>query len=133
MESIKKLIRELNISDSVIFLTDLSIKSLIDSALHDLYSLCDLIFYFSKSENFGLPLIEAGLAKTPIFLSNLEVFHEIGKGNVNYIDYNATNPEEAARIISKFINENQTLQANKTAKQQFNLKTILEEKLLPLL
>lgn len=133
MQSIKKLIADLQISNSVIFLNEFFSKSLDDSALHDLYSLSDLIFYFSKSENFGLPVLEAGLSKTPIFLSNLEVFHEIGKNHVNYIDYNVVSAKEAANIIAKFISDNQNIQANKEARQKFNLKSLLEEKLLPLL
>ena len=40
-------------------------------SLFDIYAMC------SRSEGFGLALVEAALTKTPIVCSDIEVFHEI--------------------------------------------------------
>jgi glycosyltransferase involved in cell wall biosynthesis len=125
LETLNKKIDDLDLKDNIIFLKDYFDRSLENEEIHDLYDIADLVFFFSKAENFGLPLIEAALTKTPVFVSNLKVFKEIGGDNLLFAD--------SPQTILKYLEENKITKLNKIAKQQYNLKTIIKEKLVPLL
>lgn len=133
LQKLENLIDQLNISSQIVFLGRQFNRGLKDSEIHDLYSLADLVFYFSKSENFGLPILEASLTKTPIFVSNLKVFHEVGDDFINFIDYKKISPQQAGATIKKFIEQNSLLKANFKARSKYSLETIVKKRLVPLL
>jgi len=132
-EQLLSQIQKLNLRESIIFLKNHFEQSLDNSEVHDLYDLSDLIFFFSKGENFGLPLLEAALTSTPAFISNLKVFKEIGGNNLFNIEVNKQTPEQTALFIKNFLETNKVVQLKKIARQKYNLETIIKEKLIPLL
>lgn len=132
-ESLMTQIEKLGLKENIIFLKDHFHKSLENSEIHDLYDLSDLVFFFSKGENFGLPLLEAALTSTPAFISNLNVFKEIGGNNVFNIEVDKQTAEQTAEVIKNFLKTNKVIQLKKVARQKFNLETIIEKKLVPLL
>ena len=85
-ENLKKKIENLGIKDNVMFFNDFLNRALMRSEIHDLYQIADMVFFLSKSENFGLPLLEAALTKTAILVSDLKVFREVGGEFIKYID-----------------------------------------------
>ena len=120
-----------NLTDNVFFATKLIGKTLSNEEVRDLYNISDLVFYFTKGENFGLPVIESCLLKTPIFVSDLEVFHEIGGELMNYIDYKTVAPKEAAKKIIKMLESNEIVALSYKTRNKYNLETIIKEKLVP--
>ena len=128
---LKLKIIKLKLDNNVLFVSEHFDRYLNESEIHDLYDLADVVFYFSRSENFGLPLLEAFLSRTPIFVSDLEVFHEIGQENINYIDYSKVLAQDAALIIKKFLESDPRVKAHQIARTKYNLKSILQEKLIP--
>ncbi|TGL65706.1 glycosyltransferase family 4 protein [Leptospira sarikeiensis] len=56
-----------------------------DEELHYLYSKAKLFLFPSIYEGFGIPLLEALAYSLPCIVSNLEVFHEIGKKSCKYV------------------------------------------------
>jgi glycosyltransferase involved in cell wall biosynthesis len=132
-ESLIKKIQELNLKDNIIFLKDHFNRSLENSEVHDLYDLSDLVFFFSKGENFGLPLLEAALTSTPVFVSGLKVLKEIGENNLFNVDVIQQTAEQTGLIVKNFLETNKVVQLKKTARQKYNLETIIKEKLIPLL
>lgn len=133
LEVLNKKIDKYFLRNNVIFLNEFIKRSLYKSEVHDFYSLCDIIFYFSKSENFGLPLLEAALTKTPIFLSNLLVFKEVGGDNFAYVDCENSKPEDVAKNIVDFLENNKLISMNRIVKENYNLNNIIKKKLIPLL
>lgn len=133
LKKLELLIDKLKIGSQVIFLGKQFTNAFKDSEIHDLYTLADLIFYFSKSENFGLPILEAVLTKTPIFVSNLKVFHEVGQNQISYIDYQTTPTKQAAEIVKKFIEQNKLMKINYHTRTNYDLESIIKKRLLPLL
>jgi len=133
LNHLKERINKLSLQKNIIFFNNFLNRAMVSSEIHDLYQFSDLIFFFSKSENFGLPLLEAFATKTPIFVSDLKVFKEVGRDLANYIDYKTTSPEDAALIIHDFLKKNKFIKANYLTKSQFDLKTIIENKFVPLL
>ncbi|MFA6532402.1 MAG: glycosyltransferase family 4 protein [Patescibacteria group bacterium] len=133
LEMLNKKIDQYNLKNNVIFLNESIKRSLHKSEIHDFYSLCDIIFYFSKSENFGLPLLEATLTKTPIFLSDLLVFREVGGENFSYIDYENTPPDDVAKKIVDFLENNKLISMNRVVKENYDLTNLIKKNLIPLI
>jgi mannosylglucosylglycerate synthase len=69
-----------------------------DRMMYDLYSLSDLMLFSSSQEGFGIPLLEAGLFKLPVFCSNIPPFREIGADAVHYFELDDDPAAIAARI-----------------------------------
>lgn len=132
-ESLLAQIDKLNLKENIIFLKDYFDRSLENSEIHDLYDLSDLVFFFSKGENFGLPLLEASLTSTPAFVSNLKVFKEIGANNLFNFDSNNQTPEQTANYIKNFLETDKVIQLKKIARQKYNIETIIKNQLVPLL
>lgn len=133
LKFLKGKVVDLGLRPNVIFLGEFINRALVTQEIHDLYSLSDLVFYFSKSENFGLPVIESILAKTPIFVSNLDVFQEIGGQSLFSFNWRKKEPAEMAQVIKKYIERNKVIKLNSKVRQEYNLATIVKEKLVPLL
>lgn len=132
-EQVHEKIRALGLSDHVVFLSESFPGGLSNNAVRDLYSFSDIVLYLSKSENFGLPILEAALLKTPIFVSNLAVFHEIGKDNLHYVDSDHVKPEEVAETIHAYIEQNELLALRREVKHTYALRNIIQQRLVPLL
>jgi len=71
-----------------------------DATMADLYQLADALLFPSTQEGFGIPLLEAGLARLPIFCSDIPPFREIGQGEVHLFSLNAS-PSEVAALIQQ--------------------------------
>lgn len=121
------------LTESFTFLSDHYQRALTDTELHDLYSIADAVLYFSSSENFGIPILEAGLSRTPLFISNLTVFHELGADCLKYVDTDMTAPEETAQMIQQYFEKNPLTRLSHRVRTKYDLETILKTKLLPLL
>jgi len=132
-DKLKKKIDDLNLKDNVMFFNTFLNRALIRSEIHDLYQIADMVFFLSKSENFGLPLLEAALTKTAILVSDLKVFREVGGDFVKYLDYKTISPEKAASEIKNFLETSLRVRMNYRSRTRYDLKTILKEKFIPLL
>lgn len=51
-----------------------------DSDMAQLYRVADAVLIPSESEGFGLPLLEAGLARAPVVCTDLDVLREVAAG-----------------------------------------------------
>ena len=132
-DRLKKKIDNLNLKNNVMFFNNFLNRALVRSEIHDLYQIADIVFFLSKSENFGLPLLEAALTKTPILVSDLKVFREVGGEFIKYIDYRTVNAEKTAEIVKNFIEQSLRVKLNYRSRTQYDLKTILKEKFIPLI
>ena len=54
--------------------------------LNKIYNACDVLLMPSIEEGLGLPLIEGFATGIPVVASNIEVFREIGKDAIEYIE-----------------------------------------------
>ena len=57
-----------------------------DEELAALYASSEALIFPSKAEGFGLPLLEAFIAGTPVICSDIPVFREIGRDCAIYFD-----------------------------------------------
>lgn len=74
LESLQGQAGRLNMRERVIFLQQ---HGPVDNrARRDLYALADALLFPSQSEGFGIPVLEAGLARLPIFCADIAPFRE---------------------------------------------------------
>lgn len=79
-EFLMKYSKKMNVVDRVLFLPYLK-------SPYNYLQLIDLYAMPSRSEGFGLAMVEAAYTKTPIICSNIPVFHEIfDESEVNYFE-----------------------------------------------
>ncbi|HPC36181.1 MAG TPA: glycosyltransferase family 4 protein [Candidatus Marinimicrobia bacterium] len=105
------LIRENNLSENLFFLGDLFEKLNIPAeknrnVVRDLYFISNLVLYLSIDEGFGLPILEAGIARTPLAISQIPVFREVAQEGALYLPLDES-PEYNANRIVKYLKDNQ--------------------------
>jgi mannosylglucosylglycerate synthase len=89
----------LNASDTVAFLA-VEEFDVTDALMVELYWWSDALLLTSDQEGFGLPLIEAGLLRIPIFCSNIPVLQEVGGEHPYYFSLDAPPDEIAESIVT---------------------------------
>ncbi len=102
---LRRLIRNLGLDDYVIIVAEYRFedgeKMTADRiTMRDLYLISDILFLPSTQEGFGIPLIEAGMIKLPVFCSTIPPFKSIGRENVYYFNVDDP-PEKIAEQIIK--------------------------------
>ena len=109
--SLYNLVQENNLSNNLFFLGDLFERLNVPAeknraVVRDLYFISNLVLYLSMDEGFGLPILEAGIARTPLALSQIPVFREVAKEGALYLPLDES-PEYNANRIVKYLTDNQ--------------------------
>lgn len=88
------------VREEIIFLQEHGVVD--DVARRDLYALADALVFPSTREGFGIPLLEAGMARLPIFCADIPPFRETGGDNVHYFALDEAPAAIAARMAAFF-------------------------------
>lgn len=107
-------------------------EGLPEEALADFYSLADAVLLTSREEGFGLPMLEAGLARLPIFAYALPPLAELG-GSAAFLLPEAAGPEAMAEAIARHLEADPEARWRRRVRQQFDARRLLRERLLPLI
>lgn len=156
---IKDLIKKLNIEEKIIFLNEFTLapehlrtqeeeaNPLLEECpdspekelfplnfenLKGLYAISDFLLLPSTIEGFGIPVLEAGISRLPVFCSNLPTLKEVGQDNLYYFSLHDA-PETIAERILKTLAENPFSRLFQRVKKDFDWEKILDNYLLPLL
>ena len=87
-------LNEYNISYSVS-------NSLTDEQVYEQYKTCDILFFASYYEGFGMPIIEAQAVGRPVITSNIGAMKEVGEGSAILVDPNQ--PAEIRAAMEKLV------------------------------
>ena len=136
LKSLRNLRSRLHVEEQVHFLYEYG-KSpeepllVSDAMMSDFYQLADILLFPSKREGFGIPVIEAGLARLPIFAADIPPVREsAGKLAVRFsLEFS---PVEVARRIAQWLHADTAYQMRKRVLQQYTWENILKDKVLPL-
>jgi glycosyltransferase involved in cell wall biosynthesis len=123
---------ELGLESAVHFLAELDPEPLSDRAIADLYALADLLLLTSTEEGFGLPILEAGLSRIPIFCTDIAPLRELGGSEASYFLPGAT-PESAAAQITSSLESSSQYVLRKRVLGQYTWESIYSQHLAPLL
>jgi glycosyltransferase involved in cell wall biosynthesis len=103
-----------------------------DTELSNLYQLADAMIFPSRQEGFGIPLLEAGLARLPIFATDLPPFRESAGPGATLFKPD-TPPSEVARVIVETLQTDRAFQLRRRVLKEFTWQSIVQTKMLPLL
>ena len=97
--ALEELVSELGLEDRVII--DIAFRT--EGEIRYLYTHADLFISPSLKEGFGWTPVEAAILKTPVLVSDLEVFREITCGRIPTFDPHS--PEDLAAHILEILND----------------------------
>jgi glycosyltransferase involved in cell wall biosynthesis len=127
----------LGLSDSAHFLyavgAEEGMLSLDRATVANLYHLADALFYPSRHEGFGSPMLEAALAGRPIFCADIPPFRLLGGEDAHYFDPQTANPATLAGDILAALRACPHFRLRVRTRQHFRWETIIREQVAPLL
>ncbi|MBI3740466.1 MAG: glycosyltransferase family 4 protein [Chloroflexi bacterium] len=124
LKKLRELRKEFKLEDAVIFLHELG--SVSDETMRDLYWLADALLFPSEREGFGIPILEAALARLPIFCMDRPVFRESAHQNAHYFSDEQT-PNEIAVLIGDVLAKDSAYQLKKRVVKRYDWENIFTE------
>jgi mannosylglucosylglycerate synthase len=103
-----------------------------DAEVAELYWWADALLLPSEQEGFGLPLLEAALARLPVFCSDIPVLREVGGEGANYFRHDG-DPHEIAAMILNVLNKTSVAAYRRKVLSTYTWEAIFESRMLPLL
>lgn len=103
-----------------------------DDFISELYRISDLVIFPSLREGFGIPVLEAGLARIPIFASDIPPVRESSAGMIHLFDPTGE-PEPVANMINGYLKTNNSYQFRRHVLTNFTWQSIVKNKIIPLL
>jgi len=126
---------ELGLEEAAHFLYELGAgdKTLVpdEATLADLFLLADGLLFPSLEEGFGIPLLEAGLARLPVFCSDIPPLRATGQSDVHYFSSAAT-PEIVADLIADSLLVDPAFCLRRRVLSGYRWERILRDHLIPL-
>jgi glycosyltransferase involved in cell wall biosynthesis len=131
LQSLLDLRRELGLTGAAHFLYELGITP-DENTLADLYQLADALLFPSAQEGFGIPILEAGLARLPVFCSDIPPLRETGQDSACFFDPYG-DPAAIAADMARALEGNAALRLRRRVLANFTWRKIVEERVIPLL
>jgi glycosyltransferase involved in cell wall biosynthesis len=121
---------ELGLRDTALFVGDFF--PVADADVASLYTLADALFFPSRQEGFGLPIIEAALHRLPIFCADVDPMNNLLEHGLHVFDPD-TSADEIASLIERTVERSPAHRARREAARRYAWATIWREQLEPLL
>lgn len=102
-----------------------------DELMTELYGWADALLVPSMQEGFGLPLLEAGIVRMPIFCSDIPIMREVGGKSANYFDPEGDPLAIAEDLLSVLRKPGPTLH-RKYVMSTYSWDKIYQSRILPL-
>jgi mannosylglucosylglycerate synthase len=131
LAELRSLAAELDVQNCVIFLAQ-ELGQIPDSrTVAELYSVSDALLMPSSQEGFGLPVLEAGLARLPAVVSDIPILLEVGDDDVRRFSLT----ESADRIADEILEAVKLGPARlfRRVLSDYRWESIVERQILPLL
>ena len=136
LESLLEIRTNLKLDANIHFIYELNGEDEIFNApdyfISELYRIADLVLFPSLREGFGIPVLEARLARTPIFASDIPPVRESSAGMINLFDPTG-DPGQVAEMIVDHLRANRSYQFRRHVLAGFTWQSIIENKIIPLL
>jgi glycosyltransferase involved in cell wall biosynthesis len=123
---------QLGLQDSAHFLVELADTFLPDEVIADFYRVADTLFFPSREEGFGIPLLEAAFSHLPVFCTDIAPMRELGLGDVYYFSPDE-NPIKVANLIASYFQSTLSARLSMRARRSFRWEAIYREHIAPLL
>jgi glycosyltransferase involved in cell wall biosynthesis len=123
---------ELGLTGCAHFLAELYEDYLPDEVIADLYRLADTLFFPSREEGFGIPILEAGLARLPIFCADIPPLRKLGGEWAVYFSPDA-DPEELAQMMARRLTADPAFRLRRQVQEAYTWEKIYTEQIEPIL
>lgn len=130
LDELKARRAELGLDEAVIFLNEFD--EVDDGLRRELYALADALFFPSEREGFGIPILEAGLARLPIFCADIPPFRESAQAYATYFELDAA-PAQIAEFIVRELDGDARFQLKRRVLDVYQWERIFTERIEPLL
>ncbi len=131
-ESLRAIRAELELEDAAYFLAELSDQFLPDEVISDFYRLADVLFFPSREEGFGLPMLEAAMSHMPIFCSDIAPLRALGDDDVCYFSPDA-DPRQLAALITRRLHDDDAFRNASRVRRRFTWEQVCAQYIAPLL
>jgi glycosyltransferase involved in cell wall biosynthesis len=131
LQSLLDLRRELGLENTAHFLYELNITP-DDDTMANLYQWADALLFPSAKEGFGIPILEAGLARLPIFCADIPPLRETGEGAAHLFDLHG-DPDAIAADIAQVLERDAAHRLRRRVLARFTWRRIVQERVIPLL
>jgi glycosyltransferase involved in cell wall biosynthesis len=127
---VRGLIAKKKLQDAVLFAATRS--EVTEDDVRSLYAIADVLFFPSKVEGFGLPLLEAPLHRVPVFCSDIPALRELAAKHANFFKLDAK-PDAIATAIKKELAKDHAGILKREIERRFGWERIYKDHLDPLL
>lgn len=131
-EMLMDLRKQLGLEGSIHFLAELQDGFLPDEVIADFYRVADALFFPSREEGFGIPLIEAAFSHLPAFCADIPPLRKLGLNDAIFFSPDEDPAIIAERIVDHFQNSH-TAQFALRVRASFRWEAIYRHQIAPLL
>lgn len=131
-QSLLSLRDQLGIKNSAHFLAEYYPDGVSDLVIADLYRLADALLLTSREEGFGIPLLEAGISRLPIFCTDIAPLRAIAQEDAFYFTPE-TSSLDIAHAIKERLEGDPLYRVRCRVRLNFSWEVVYQRQIVPLL
>jgi mannosylglucosylglycerate synthase len=131
-EKLSNLRAQLGLQRSVYFLAELVDTFLPDEVIADFYRVSDALFFPSREEGFGIPLIEAAFSHLPTFCADIPPLRELGLNDATFF-LPDEDPAKIADLLANYFRSSLAARLAIRVRLSFRWEAIYRQHIAPLL
>ncbi|HVN55864.1 MAG TPA: glycosyltransferase family 4 protein [Anaerolineaceae bacterium] len=132
LHNLQNLRADLGLEGAAHLLAELRPDGLTDVEVAEFYRLADALLLTSREEGFGIPILEAGLGRLPIFCTDLPPLRDLAGGWASYFSPDDP-PAHVARVIAGGLARDPQYQLRSRVLSEFTWEAIYYNRIAPLL
>jgi glycosyltransferase involved in cell wall biosynthesis len=122
---------KLNLNNSVHFLKELVDSFLPDEVVADFYRVADVLFFPSREEGFGIPLIEAAFSHIPAFCADIPPLRDLGLSEATFFSPDEK-PDRIAALLVDYLKHSLTTRLAMRLRTSYRWEAIYHQHIAPL-
>ena len=122
---------QLGLNGSAHFLAELSDSFLPDEVIADFFRVADALFFPSREEGFGIPLIEAAFSHLPAFCADIPPLRELGLDDAAFFSPDE-DPAKIAATLAEYFRSSPTARLAMRVRSSFRWEAIYRQHIAPL-
>ncbi len=130
-EMLTSLRRQLGLDGSAHFLAELDDTFLPDAVIVDFFSVADALFFPSREEGFGIPLIEAAFSHLPAFCADIPPLRKLGFDDAIFFSPE-DDPVKIAALLAEYFHASLPVRLAMRARASFRWEAIYCQHIAPL-